>query len=910
MPLRRFRRQYEQLSQFERGRIIDMTEAEWSARRVDPPLGCSDCVVRSPPIDASVWSGTAYEEIGLQQKGTRSSLATNPDSISAVMTIMLVCGDSRGERLNLAFALQRYTDRTDGVMVWGATAYNTRSRLVLIHCTMTAERYVHDILQPHVLPLMQWLTGAIFQQDNNRPLAARVSRDVFRTVTTLPWRGRFSDLSPFAHIWDHLGRRVGHPTSLNQLEARLHDSSANNKLCLFEKHSDEIHILLGSDIVGKLFTGERKISELWELDSLGIKDPSEKNSKLELQNLALKHFENTALRDDEGRLFDYEQVFVDWEKEGIIEKIVQDEPKNGGKFHYLLHRPVFKKNSTSKTRLVFDGSAHHGKSCSLNDCVEKGPNLIEIIPAILKRFRLGKIGVISDIRKAFLQISLHENDMNFLPFLWWEGAAVLNYHFKQAPEHLEKAAEKLKDSMYLDNCVASVDSSEELESFQRNSTELLALGKFDLRGWRHSDIESNSNFQDNQQKSDQQEIQVLRLMWNVKEDTFSISYRETESKEEVTKRRILSLAHRYFDPIRFTCPITLITELLIQECWKIETSWNSKLQIDIERKFEKLKNQLIELQDLKIPRRLSNIDFKDMDQSLQVFCDASKSSYARQDFRLPIIHPSNHPVVKALIICNHIQRFIAHRGRPSVIYSDNGTNFKGAYLLYQNVNLEKLKNVEELNPILWKFIHPQTPWRGGFWERLIGLVKMTLRKTLGKISLNHEEMYTVLCDCESLINSRPLTYVTDDVEDLEPLTPAMFLQDVREVGVPELDQIDENKLNKRLVYRNRIQNDLRKRFRVEYLGQLRDIRNIKGGNTLSERDIVLVRDDHTKRLKWNLGKTLKLYPGKDKKVRVAQVKTKFGSFLRPARKLYLLEVMEKNKSSVYPANSPLFSDAS
>ncbi|GFV14045.1 DUF5641 domain-containing protein [Trichonephila clavipes] len=170
-------------------------------------------------------------------------------------------------------------------------------------------------------------------------------------------------------------------------------------------------------------------------------------------------------------------------------------------------------------------------------------------------------------------------------------------------------------------------------------------------------------------------------------------------------------------------------------------------------------------------------------------------------------------------------------------------------------------------------------------------------------------MYTVLCDCESLINSRPLTYVTDDVENLEPLTPAMFLQDIREVGVPEFDQIDENKLNKRLVYRNRIQNDLRKRFRVEYLGQLRETRNIKGENTLSEGDIVLVGDGHTKRLNWNLGKILKLYPGKDEKVRVAQVKTKFGSFLRPVRKLYLLEVTEKNKSSVHPTDSPLFSDA-
>ncbi|GFW20880.1 uncharacterized protein TNCV_1051011 [Trichonephila clavipes] len=199
--------------------------------------------------------------------------------------------------------------------------------------------------------------------------------------------------------------------------------------------------------------------------------------------------------------------------------------------------------------------------------------------------------------------------------------------------------------MYVDNCVASVDSSEKLESFQSDSTELLALGKFDLRGCRHSDIESKFDFQDNQQKLDPQEIQVLGLMWNVKEDTLSISYRETESKEEVTKRRILSLVHRIFDPIGFTCPFTLIPKLLIEECWKIETSWNSKLQIDIERKFESWKTQLIEIQDIKIPRRLSKLDFKDMNLSLQVFCDASKSSYARQDFRLPIVPPSNHPVV-------------------------------------------------------------------------------------------------------------------------------------------------------------------------------------------------------------------------------------------------------------------------
>ncbi|GFU49752.1 transposable element Tcb2 transposase [Trichonephila clavipes] len=68
---------------------------------------------------------------------------------------------------------------------------------------------------------MQRLPGAIFRQDNDRHHTARVSQDCLRTVTTLPWHARSPDLSPIEHIWDYLARRVGHPTILNELEARL-----------------------------------------------------------------------------------------------------------------------------------------------------------------------------------------------------------------------------------------------------------------------------------------------------------------------------------------------------------------------------------------------------------------------------------------------------------------------------------------------------------------------------------------------------------------------------------------------------------------------------------------------------------------------------------------------------------------
>ncbi|GFS92276.1 transposable element Tcb1 transposase [Trichonephila clavipes] len=86
---------------------------------------------------------------------------------------------------------------------------------------MTAERYVHDILQPHVMPLIQRLPRAIFQQDNARPHTARMSQDYLRTVTTLLWPTRSPDLFTIEHFWDYLGWRVGHPTCVNELEASV-----------------------------------------------------------------------------------------------------------------------------------------------------------------------------------------------------------------------------------------------------------------------------------------------------------------------------------------------------------------------------------------------------------------------------------------------------------------------------------------------------------------------------------------------------------------------------------------------------------------------------------------------------------------------------------------------------------------
>ncbi|CAH1956399.1 unnamed protein product [Acanthoscelides obtectus] len=116
----------------------------------------------------------------------------------------------RGERRNPQFFVERHVHHTVGVMVWGAIAYGSRSPLLFIRGNMNAQRYIHEVLEPHLSPYLDTLADPTFQQDNARPHVARVTIDFFQhnDVTLLPWPPRSPDLSPIEHVWDMMGRRL------------------------------------------------------------------------------------------------------------------------------------------------------------------------------------------------------------------------------------------------------------------------------------------------------------------------------------------------------------------------------------------------------------------------------------------------------------------------------------------------------------------------------------------------------------------------------------------------------------------------------------------------------------------------------------------------------------------------------
>jgi hypothetical protein len=237
------------------------------------------------------------------------------------------------------------------------------------------------------------------------------------------------------------------------------------------------------------------------------------------------------------------------------------------------------------------------------------------------------------------------------------------------------------------------------------------------------------------------------------------------------------------------------------------------------------------------------------------------------------------------------RRFVARRGRPRVIYSDNGTNFRGAYNELSSIDWNEVSRYAEIQRITWKFIPPTAAWWGGFWERLVRTVKELLRRSLGKAIFTYEELVTILCECEKVVNSRPLTYISEDMQDLTPITPAMFLFDRSTAEVKDLDMRDANHYRKRLRFRAKVIDELRKRFRSEYLGLLvqRQKPNHQSSN-IRPGDIVLIGDDVKKRLQWPLARVLELIPGKDGLIRTVKLKTESCTLIRPIQRVFPLEV--------------------
>lgn len=246
-----------------------------------------------------------------------------------------------------------------------------------------------------------------------------------------------------------------------------------------------------------------------------------------------------------------------------------------------------------------------------------------------------------------------------------------------------------------------------------------------------------------------------------------------------------------------------------------------------------------------------------------------------------------------------LRRFVARRGKPNCIYSDNGTNFVAANKELTEIYEWHKKESSNINSALsnegtsidWKFIPARSPHFGGLWEASVKLVKFHLRRVLGENIFTFEELYTFLTQVEAIVNSRPLSPLSDDPNDLNPLTPGHFL-----IGRPLNAVLDESYVTtpeNRLTAFEKMQKltqEFWRRWSKEYIHTLQQRHKwMKSNNVpLKEGMLVLMVEENTPPTQWKLGRVVELHKGKDQRVRVVSVRTQNGVLKRSVCKICVL----------------------
>ncbi|XP_036149076.1 uncharacterized protein LOC118647744 [Monomorium pharaonis] len=247
-----------------------------------------------------------------------------------------------------------------------------------------------------------------------------------------------------------------------------------------------------------------------------------------------------------------------------------------------------------------------------------------------------------------------------------------------------------------------------------------------------------------------------------------------------------------------------------------------------------------------------------------------------------------------------LRRFIARRGCPEHIYSDNGTNFTGAQgqlrEIYACLNSEIHKNAVDKfaleHKITWHFIPPAAPHFGGLWESMVKLFKHHLKRVVGESLFTFEQLNTFANEVEGILNSRPITSLSSDPNDLLVLTPAHYLIGRPLTTLPEGDLtcVPVNRLTA-WQHVSKMRQDFWARWHLEYLNELQArAKWAKDGPSLNLGDVVLIKDRNLPCTQWKMGRVTETHPGEDGITRSVTVKTTNGNVNRAVKYLCPLPV--------------------
>jgi len=346
-------------------------------------------------------------------------------------------------------------------------------------------------------------------------------------------------------------------------------------------------------------------------------------TKPEIQNLgdslamATSRFINIErrLQRDEQLRVEYVKFMKEYLDMGHMQEVTIEEELLK-KAYYLPHHPVLKSSSlTTKTRVVFDGSARTTSGLALNYVLMRGPTVQEDIFSILVRFRKHQYVITADIEKMFRQIMVTPEDCHLQRILWRANPSemlrtynLLTITYGTTPasfmatqclvtlaEEIQKenpkVAEVINRDFYMDDLMTGCDTVEECMQLQGQITGILQSAKLPLRKWcsnSHLIIENISGKQKDPffalNLGDEDTVKSLGLCWQPALDQFKFNISIPLDRVTLTKRKLLSELNRVFDLLGFLGPVLIKGKIFLQHLWQQKIDWDTPLQADIEEK--------------------------------------------------------------------------------------------------------------------------------------------------------------------------------------------------------------------------------------------------------------------------------------------------------------------------------------
>lgn len=372
------------------------------------------------------------------------------------------------------------------------------------------------------------------------------------------------------------------------------------------------------------------------------------------------HQVERRLQHDPDRYKEYIKFMDNYEQSNHMKEIPANEiNKYTNGVFYLPHHSVIKQSSTTtKLRVVFDGSAKSNTGTSINNAMITGPTIQGHLADILLRWRNKRIAISADIRQMYRQVAVHPNDQDYQRIVWRRSPhdeikhyrlLTVTYGLSSSPflairplrqlaadesDTYPLASQATLSDFYVDDFLSGADDIATATQLTSEMTKLLHSGCMELVKWASNSgvILATIPEADRQCKypltlSDVEPIATLGINWDPADDSLGFRINvDTIPNEKLTKRQLLSQASRMFDPIGWLEPVTITPKLMMQQLWLLKLEWDDPIPESMNREWTAYRTNLNRLAQLKIHRWTGFTANKSY--QLHGFSDASARAYA------------------------------------------------------------------------------------------------------------------------------------------------------------------------------------------------------------------------------------------------------------------------------------------